>query len=66
MGLSLVGNRAYCRQLTREQAMRATETSVGIEEMAGIPGSIVEGWKESLNDLICVRCEMPTGPTQTM
>ena len=34
--------------------------------MEGIPGSIVEGWKESLNDLIDVRCEMPTGPTQTM
>ena len=36
MELSLVGNRAYCRQLTREQAMRATKTSVGMEEMKGI------------------------------
>ena len=49
MGLSWIRSRAYCRQLSREQDTRDTKTSVGMEEMEGIPGSIVEGRKESLD-----------------
>lgn len=35
-GVPWVRNRAYCRQLSREEAARVTETSVEAEEMEGI------------------------------